>query len=1231
MILLMTGVVTGKEHFPRPHLPGTVVIKLNTHIPPQNSPAYQKLNAQYDVLKVENMFEKRNRYSLVKQRINNIYRLKLPEHADVMKVCGMLNGLPDVVYAEPDYLLPVEAVPNDPYFNIQYHLTQIRAAEAWDVVKGDSTVIIGIIDTGVDWDHPDLADAIWINRDEKLNGEDTDNNGYADDVRGWDFLDSYALDYPPAYGEDGVEPDNDPMDFDGHGTHVAGIAAAVTDNAEGIASVSWNCSIMPLRAGYRATDGYGYIVMSAAAEAFIYAAENGAHVINLSTSASHTLVEAARYAFDSGLVIVKSAGNDNRNTPDLLETQPYCLSVAAVDRSDQKTWYSDYGEWVSVSAPGELSFTTVVDKYGSVQGTSYCAPQAAGIAALIKTQHPDWNAADIIFQMMGTTDNIDQQNPNYSGLLGSGRINALRAVTEIVIPAPDIEMNAVVLIGGDDDGIAEAGERLSMIVEFVNRMGTAVNVSAELLIDSWAVNIDKGSASFGDIPGLRNLDDNVKDNETDPFIITIDSLAIPQRVYGIVKLHEMNGYSRSFDIHFAISPSLLVVDDEELQNESYYYAALDSLGISYDCWNRDIQGCPDILERYSAVVWFCGDWTIPSLDAGDRDVLMTYLNQGGTLFLSGQDIGWDLCDPNPPKDFSNQYIVSDGESKNFYQDYLHAIYLQDVAGYSQMTGVSGDPIGDGTSFQIYQPGRSATEQYPSEISPTDSAAAVFVYPNQGTGAVRHSGIYRSVYFAFGGWEAIVDEAQRFTVMERTLEWMNGVYIVHTPLPDVGDTTETRIVNAEIVSEMSPIWHVDLFWDIDGEYPFNKSRMVKRNENTYEGTIPAAGNNVVHYFILASTENGYSTPVKMHTYTSELDTMPPVISDVSSIPNSIVRRINYQVSAEVFDQYSLDTNSVKCEFRTSSNDSGSFQLTHQNGNLFSGILSHDFSYGDTVFYRVRAADLSRQPNTSLSDENIFVVGMEGFEAGLSHWSGDWGLDSITVHSGRFALSDHSEYCVGYPNSSESIIRLNDALNFSDVTSARLRFWSYYELEDMKDFGYIEMSSDSGATWTGIGERITGSSIDWKEYSYSLEDFIDSGVEVYQLRFRLSTDSSQAVPMRGWAIDDIRIVGETSTSAEGILTDAQVPEKYYLSRNYPNPFNPKTSIEYELPSNSKVRIDIYNLLGQRIMTLVNAFKSAGVHEVAWDGLDANGVSQPSGVYMYTMTTNEYIQTNKMILLR
>ncbi|MEE4312618.1 MAG: S8 family peptidase [candidate division KSB1 bacterium] len=1227
----MTGVVTGKEHSPRPHLPGIVIVKLNADIPFRSSHAYQHLTEQHAVLKVETMFEKMNRHSLVKKSLGGIYRLQLPDHADVMKVCGMLNGLSDVTYAEPDYLLPVEAVPNDPYFNIQYHLTQIRAAEAWDVVKGDSTVIIGIIDTGVDWDHPDLANAIWQNADEKLNGEDTDNNGYADDVRGWDFLESHAFDYPPAYGEDGIEADNDPMDFDGHGTHVAGIAAAVTDNAEGVASVSWNCSIMPLRAGYKATDGYGYIVMSAAAEAFVYAADNGAHVVNLSTSASNTIVDAARYAFDSGLVIVKSAGNDNRNTPDLLETQPYCLNVAAVDRFDQKTWYSDYGKWVSLSAPGERSYTTVIDKYGSVQGTSYCSPQAAGVAALIRTQHPDWSAADIIFQIMGTADNINQQNPNYSGLLGSGRINAIRAVTESVIPAPNIEMNAIVLIGGDDDGIAEAGERLSLVVEFVNRMGTAVNVMAELMIDHWAVSIDKGSASIGDIPGLRNLDENVKDNEADPFIITIDSLAIPQRVSGTVKVHDQNGYSQSFAIHFAISPSLLVVDDEELQNESYYYAALDSLGISYDCWNRDAQGSPFILGRYPSVVWFCGHWTIPSLDAGDRDVLKAYLDQGGSLFLSGQDIGWDLCDPNPPKDFANQRIISDGESKNFYEDYLRAIYLNDVAGYSQLSGVSGDPIGDGTSFQIYQPGRPVTEQYPSEIAPTDSAAPVFVYPDQGAAAVRHSGIYRSVYFAFGGWEAIVDEAQRFIVMDRTLEWMNGVSIVHTPLSNVGDTTQARTVNAQVISAMSPIARVDLFWDTDGEYPFKRKKMEKRDGNTYEGMIPAAGSNEVQYFILASTENGYTTPVKMHTYTSELDTVPPVISGVSSIPNSITRRSDHPVSAEVVDQYGVDTSSVKCEFRTSSNDSGSFHLTHQNGNLFSGILSGDFHYGDTVFYRIHAMDLSLEQNKTVSRKLHFIVGMEDFETGLAHWSGDWGLDSITVHSGRFALSDHSKSGIGYPDNSESIIRLNDALDFSDVTSASLQFWSNHELEDMQDFGYIELSGDDGATWTGIGECITGSSIDWKEYSYSLEDFIDSGVDVFQLRFRLSTDSSQAVPMRGWAIDDIRIVSETSTSAAGILTDAHVPDKYYLSQNYPNPFNPGTSIEYGLSAYSKVRINIYNLLGQRIMTLVNEFKSAGVHEVAWDGLDANGVRQPSGVYIYTMITNEYIQTNKMILLR
>ncbi len=202
--------------------------------------------------------EARNEKAKRKLNLENIFVFETDKSSDIQKIVTELNSRPDIEYAEPVYLNKIEAVPDDPLYSDQYALPQISAPAAWDIKFGSSDVIIGILDTGVDWDHEDLADNIWVNEDEiPDNGIDDDNNGFIDDIRGWDFVTGRAgtEDGQADSLEDGDVPDNDPMDYDGHGTHVSGIAGAVTNNGIGVASASAGATIMPLRIGYLANDG----------------------------------------------------------------------------------------------------------------------------------------------------------------------------------------------------------------------------------------------------------------------------------------------------------------------------------------------------------------------------------------------------------------------------------------------------------------------------------------------------------------------------------------------------------------------------------------------------------------------------------------------------------------------------------------------------------------------------------------------------------------------------------------------------------------------------------------------------------------------------------------------------------------------------------------------------------------------------------------------------------------
>ena len=232
------------------------------------------------------------------------FRLRLPPGTDVASVLSALRANPNVEVAEPNYILRASEVatatvtPDDPYFFQQWGLTQIGAKEAWAIEQGNAGFIIAVLDTGLDLNHPDLTGRLWVNPGETAgNGLDDDANGYVDDVNGWNF----------------VEGNNLPQDDSGHGTHVAGIAAANGNNSIGVAGMDWNARIMPLRI----LNAGGAGTHADAAAALQYAADKGARVINMSFGAyvdAQVLRDAVAYAAQSAL-LVGAAGNDGRDSP----------------------------------------------------------------------------------------------------------------------------------------------------------------------------------------------------------------------------------------------------------------------------------------------------------------------------------------------------------------------------------------------------------------------------------------------------------------------------------------------------------------------------------------------------------------------------------------------------------------------------------------------------------------------------------------------------------------------------------------------------------------------------------------------------------------------------------------------------------------------------------------------------------------------------------------------------
>jgi thermitase len=294
-----------------------------------------------------------------------------------------------VAYAEPDFVAQAIGNPDDPYLGVQWGLTKIEAPQAWEVTAGSPSINIAIVDTGVDLDHPDLAGKI-------VSNVNFSTSGTVDDI--------YQ-----------------------HGTHVAGIAAAITNNGIGVAGLGYSCTIMNVKVlGDTGSGAY-----SGVASGIIWAADNGAEVINLSlggSSPSSTVEDAVNYAWSKGVVVVAGAGNSGNTTPFYPAYYANCIAVAATDINDAKPYWSNYGDWVDVAAPGASIYSTLKNNsYGHMSGTSMASPHVAGLAALVFTTVSDANGDgklndEVRARIETTCDNI-----GISGI-GSGRINAYKAV-----------------------------------------------------------------------------------------------------------------------------------------------------------------------------------------------------------------------------------------------------------------------------------------------------------------------------------------------------------------------------------------------------------------------------------------------------------------------------------------------------------------------------------------------------------------------------------------------------------------------------------------------------------------------------------------------------------------------------------------------------------------------------------------------------------------------------------
>ncbi len=355
----------------------------------------------------------------------------------------------------------VSSITNDPFVTEQYYLDTLGVQNAWNITKGSDSIIVAVIDDGVYINHPDLQQHIWVNRAELVGDRiDNDGNGYTDDIYGWDFRNNTS----------------EMTTLGTHGTQVAGIIGATTNNQYGIAGINWNVKLMSLIVCNR----YG-CSLDAASRAIKYAADMGADVINISlgttgvTSYTDTLNDAIRYAYNKGVVIVAAAGNGDIESGrgqnlSLIPQSPICndnnsnmvLGVGAVDSQGQYVGWSNYGRCVDVVAPGLNIYSTAVSVYSDGKsfiygdGTSFSAPIVSGLAALLRGKYPTMPNSEVINRIKRHARNRSE----YNNALGAGLVNFYATLSEsytapIPTPTPTPDLRKISSVRPADYGLKE--------------------------------------------------------------------------------------------------------------------------------------------------------------------------------------------------------------------------------------------------------------------------------------------------------------------------------------------------------------------------------------------------------------------------------------------------------------------------------------------------------------------------------------------------------------------------------------------------------------------------------------------------------------------------------------------------------------------------------------------------------------------------------------------------------
>ncbi len=1243
---------------------------MSTSVALSNLSGFEGLAVKYGVERLRPQFPGSDRNSISlsaeAQDLSRHYKVYI-QSGTLEEAMADYEALPAVERVEPIGVHTLTATPNDPYYvdppsgyaYDQWHYWDtygINADNGWDKEAGDNTVLVGVLDMGAKYDHGDLggsnppgpADAstngnIWVNTNETPgNGVDDDGNGYIDDVIGWDFVErtdwySYAC-----IDLDCGGADNDPWDGEGHGTHVSGTIGAITNNGYAVAGVAGGygdgtysgggngVKVVPCRVGYVLDywiyGATGVVVMDYVAEAMYYMAElkiAGWNVaaINCSFGNSNSggIASATDYLLAQDVMVISAAGNGDANDPSYLGTRTDCLDVGATDQSGNPASFSNYGTWVDIAAPGVEILSTITDPaapaddyVAPLDGTSMSCPHVVGVAALLESFNPSLSGPD---KFAIITDAANTKSYNQTKYVGVGIVDA-RKCLDAAGGGCDL---AADFSGSPTSGCA------SLAVNF-NDLSTGTN------IDGWSWDFGDGGTSTAQNPSYTY-------NSPGTYNV---SLTVSSSTQGCNDTQTKNGYITVNGVptaNFEGSPTTgtepLTVNFTDLstdatgwswdfgdgsgtstqQNPSYTYNSAGTYTVTLTASNAcgsDVEQKVDYITVNTCVAPVADFSGSPT--SGDAPLTVNFTDQSTGNPTSWS---WDFGDgvgtstqQNPSYTYNNTgtYTVtltatnSCGSDQVIKTDYITVTCTAPVADFTGSPTSGNAPLTVNFTDQSTGNPTSWSWDFGDGVGTSTQQNPSYTYNNTGTYTVTMTATN-----SCGSDQVIKTDYITVTESQATQAYplsdipvygtVSGSYLDTYTSDNVYETITEILYTGHPRKTYSYLEHKWNF-NIDASDGATFYLEAYRPGNTDgDDFVFAYSTDDVNYYnlvtVASATEQVYSASLPAITgtvYIRVLDnqrdwggnSLDPVYVD------------------EMYIEYGSTPSAPTADF-SGDPTSGYAPLTVQFTDLSTGSpTSWSWDFGDGV-----GTSTVQNPSYTYNNVGTYTVSLTA--------TNSYGSDSETKVDYITVTEQGTDYC--YVNDI-TVSRKNAGPNCNGQCWTTIYNSSGQPLANATVYltatgpvggNYSAVTGSDGVAFVETGKTRSCSG----EWCFEVTD-VSHATYTYDAASNAVTKACES----GWVYG---VDGIASTSN-------RTPDQFTLEQNRPNPFNPVTEIAFNLPQGSQVRLEVFNITGQRVALLANGYYDAGRYSVTW-----NAAGQTSGIYFYRITTDSFVESRKMILLK